>query len=251
MIIEFSVQVGCWNTRRVGARCINQAATRNGRKSAIEISFARCGDTCGYLPSNGLKKYRMMSEFFHGWRRKFGVVSLVLALAFMGFWVRSQATCDLIEFATNDGATAHVLSFDEKGVFWRRQHSRNGGRYAIGDFYRTTSAGILDHTHNPMGADGPDQYSCVFGLEFMYRQHEDCSISVTIIPYWRITTPLILLSVHLLLIKPRSSKSKQDSTAPARSGQIKASLSQKEGVRWILWLVLGQIQKFLASTPLD
>ena len=39
-----------------------------------------------------------MREFFRGWRRKVGVVTLVLALVFMGGCVRSQAFVDTLTF---------------------------------------------------------------------------------------------------------------------------------------------------------
>jgi len=37
-----------------------------------------------------------MREFFHGWRRKIGVVTLVMACVLMVGWVRSPETCDLL-----------------------------------------------------------------------------------------------------------------------------------------------------------
>lgn len=35
-----------------------------------------------------------MREFFHGWRRKAGVITLGLALAVMGLWIRSRIVDD-------------------------------------------------------------------------------------------------------------------------------------------------------------
>jgi hypothetical protein len=37
-----------------------------------------------------------MREFFKGWRRKTGVVTLMLACVFMACWVRSQTTYDVL-----------------------------------------------------------------------------------------------------------------------------------------------------------
>lgn len=43
-----------------------------------------------------------MHTFIHGWRRKAGVVTLVMALATLGLWVRSRVTCDSLEMHPND-----------------------------------------------------------------------------------------------------------------------------------------------------
>jgi len=39
-----------------------------------------------------------MKEFFQGWRRKIGVVTLVMALVFMAGWVRSLVVEDELDF---------------------------------------------------------------------------------------------------------------------------------------------------------
>ena len=43
-----------------------------------------------------------MGEFFKGWRRKVGVVTLAMALVFMGGWVRSLVIDDFMEFPFAD-----------------------------------------------------------------------------------------------------------------------------------------------------
>ena len=40
-----------------------------------------------------------MGEFFKGWRRKAGVVTLVMALAFLGVWARSFRKVDNLVLA--------------------------------------------------------------------------------------------------------------------------------------------------------
>ena len=37
-----------------------------------------------------------MGEFFKGWRRKIGVMTLVAALAAMGLWLRSNLCLDVL-----------------------------------------------------------------------------------------------------------------------------------------------------------
>jgi hypothetical protein len=37
-----------------------------------------------------------MSDFFHGWRRKAGFVTLLMAIVFMAGWVRSMSGIDVV-----------------------------------------------------------------------------------------------------------------------------------------------------------
>jgi hypothetical protein len=44
-----------------------------------------------------------MYTFFHGWRRKSGCVSLVMALLFMSLWIKCRFVVDTITFIDNQG----------------------------------------------------------------------------------------------------------------------------------------------------
>ena len=68
-----------------------------------------------------------MREFFRGWRRKSGVLTLLMALVFMAGWVRGFTTADQIEFYP--GATTFHTWFSENG---------NLGWESGDDFERTT-----------------------------------------------------------------------------------------------------------------
>ena len=50
-----------------------------------------------------------MGEFFKGWRRKVGCVTLVMACVFAAGWVRSLAIFDVVSFNQKD-ATHRVIS---------------------------------------------------------------------------------------------------------------------------------------------
>src|SRR4051812_38779047 len=61
-----------------------------------------------------------MREFFRGWRRKAGCVTLVMAFACFGGWIRNQTTLDvvgwdpeLLQFSMSDCA---FICWDEGGV---------------------------------------------------------------------------------------------------------------------------------------
>jgi len=103
-----------------------------------------------------------MGEFFKGWRRKTGVVTLVMACVFTGGWVRSYRG-DYFQlfsrtFFSNDGAIAEIG--------WGRPPS--------------------DDRHP-------------FASSSMHFEKWRC-------PYYLTTVPLTLLSVYLLLARPRVAK---------------------------------------------
>ena len=62
-----------------------------------------------------------MNEVFRGWKRKVGVVTLVLACVFMGLWLRSFTT-------TNDQITLwvnHSLYSHNGSVSWENKGDRS------------------------------------------------------------------------------------------------------------------------------
>jgi hypothetical protein len=62
-----------------------------------------------------------MQTFFYGWRRKTGIVTLVMALAVMGVWVRSFVVGDLVDLPLGR-YTVQCFSWDGRFDFWLRFH---------------------------------------------------------------------------------------------------------------------------------
>lgn len=58
-----------------------------------------------------------MREFFKGWRRKAGVVTLVMAMALTGMWVRSLSRDDWFDFSIGD-SNYRISSSREYGLSW-------------------------------------------------------------------------------------------------------------------------------------
>lgn len=60
-----------------------------------------------------------MREFFRGWERKLGALTLMLACVFTAGWVRSLAMTDFLVVSTFGGSLA--LGSTEQGsyFFWR------------------------------------------------------------------------------------------------------------------------------------
>ena len=58
-----------------------------------------------------------MREFFKGWKRKLGCVTLVTACLLMGMWIRSQRIHDAYSFGFNHHQQA-IISFDGRLTWW-------------------------------------------------------------------------------------------------------------------------------------
>ena len=104
-----------------------------------------------------------MGDFLRGWERKLGLTTLVIALAFVAAWGRSQSK------DVPDDFRIPVTRTVELGVLLRPKfiHLLK---------YTTFTEGIVSAT----------------GAQSLAR-----------IQYWSVITPLTLLSTWLLMIKPR------------------------------------------------
>jgi hypothetical protein len=146
-----------------------------------------------------------MRESFKGWRRKVGCLVLVMACVLVGGWIRSRATCDLLEIAewddgglelgSNDGYLyVGWMSFVEPGFpeprlpglrFVMPHWSTHGivVRNQDGDWF----GGVIRYDHKMFAPDEP----ALRGLSIHYSL---------------LTTPLTILSAYLILWKPRKVK---------------------------------------------
>ncbi len=116
-----------------------------------------------------------MGEFFKGWRRNVGAVTLVTACVLTAGWVRSLSTTDVIMVHTGEN-TPKALRLR---AGWLRSHQ--------GRIQRIASIAVGKYGR-PAGGTG-----------FYLWQ----------LPYWSITIPLILISAFLLLVKPDKSMQKK------------------------------------------
>jgi hypothetical protein len=151
-----------------------------------------------------------MREFFHGWRRKIGVMTLLMACVFAPVWVRSLSVCDWFHFYNRTGGLGlQVISSDGcVGLAERKS--------AISPSYLTRFALRLPrhHTTSPNSVvTRPGEWFDWrwHALEFGYGTERRGEHLLLKIPYWSIVIPLTLLSAYLLLIKPRPLKSSNES----------------------------------------
>ena len=155
-----------------------------------------------------------MGKFFHGWRRKVGMVTLVLALAFMAGWIRSFNEVDQIEYL-KDTQTLHVVYSCPAGIGWTRLHEiRKVPKHTIGigNFNCQTF-----HSTNRNGAypfnwkDEPVEANWFGFRKFSVYLESGSSLEalkIWIVAYPTIVIPLTLLSGFLLFGKRRSQSKK-------------------------------------------
>ena len=114
----------------------------------------------------------MMRELFHGWRRKAGCITLVIACALMGLRMRSSVVDDVISFEYA-GLDYMVLCQD--------------GAISVGTTKSNSPLSFsFDHFSDSRGWLG----------------HMDHKTEL-----WKAILPLTLLSAYLILWKPRKQKS--------------------------------------------
>ena len=150
-----------------------------------------------------------MRDFLAGWRRKTGLLFLGLALVFSAGWVRSFQYRDIYTIRQNDSMIT-FRSF-EGGIGC--QHFSPAAMLA--------STGWRSDYHFKFSVSDPWWRFDNFDDSDIEWRHDWAGFSVgsaakkdppilrnlqlAIVPYWSIVTPLIAISMYLLLIKNRNS----------------------------------------------
>ena len=144
-----------------------------------------------------------MREFFRGWRRKIGVIMLVLACVLVAGWVRSKSVFDQVDIVAVD---SHFVAQSLKGHFCMV-------RVVWG--HKLTPRASFNSIKPPDGEFQPwsgDDWSLIWryklaGIDVLKAKHDIREGAVQhkfIISYWSIVIPLTVLSAWLLLSKPRA-----------------------------------------------
>jgi len=139
-----------------------------------------------------------VAEFFKPWRRKLGVVTLVMACVFVGGWVRSEFIIDLLGITFPHDR--HYVFSCRSCIWWKHDNHKASLR--------------------PLGWQASSWREFTPGDEFLTSRYLDTEEAfsndyvsnlrdrVRCIPYSAIVIPLTLLSAFLLLSKPRVAKPK-------------------------------------------
>jgi len=136
---------------------------------------------------------------FKPWRRKIGVLTLVMACVFAAGWVRSLS---VLNFLHRSAGLVSYMEFESSNgnlVWWStsKHEFANPPRltWSIGDLqYRFQ---FIEDRHVRWSLK-------IWG----FRIGEAYRRKVWVIPYWSIVIPLTLISAYLLLSKPRVAKPK-------------------------------------------
>ena len=165
-----------------------------------------------------------MKEFFHGWRRKAGLVTLVMACLFLGLWLRSRFYEDDIRFRVGRH-TVHVFHLFESGLAWISIWEPTDGPREIRENGATSVMKLMNSRHNieweaerREGSDaeayGQVAWHWNFGGCRYGNQPTDprsgVGSKVLQAPYNLLVLLPTLLSAYLILWKPR----KRDSRPP-------------------------------------
>lgn len=165
-----------------------------------------------------------MRGLFRGWKRKVGVVTLLMAVLLIVGWIRSYLVCDTVNIQTGPFTVQFISSVDAL-LMWMGIDGRKSWVVPKVHFWETTDSYDLDQNglnHESRRLDWHN--SAVYNFsEQWYTGAEEPPIEVEmafwIFPYWSIVLPLTLLSAYLLLGKPRRAtamKTSEPASAEAR-----------------------------------
>jgi hypothetical protein len=145
-----------------------------------------------------------MREFFRGWKRKLGVVTLGLACVFAAGWVRSFRTEDSFFYQIGPYVTDSLFSISGS-VGWRRDDDSVcdivPARENFG-FQSRRSVGRQFLMYSEVERWHWKWRWCGLGRAWG-AANSGGDAEILILPYWSIILPLTLLSACLLLSKPR------------------------------------------------
>ena len=163
-----------------------------------------------------------MRDFFHGWRRKTGYVTLAVALVLTCGWVRSFFVADILlitfprtfyEFDSNRfGISFYQRTWIDPDIFleWARFPQmqvqfhpgvrvprRVTGRLSVYGPLSSVPAGWRWEFWGFYFGKGPRP-----GKDGRFSRIHRNIVTQLIVPYWSVVLPLTALSAYLLLIKP-------------------------------------------------
>ena len=154
-----------------------------------------------------------MRDFFRSWRRKVGVVTLVMACVLMAGWVRSFTFVEGVAIPIGIKMSASLVSNDSSLV-WLTQ---DGGDFLMFPHFTSRRFSEIDDRifENPFfqwrwkwggfGFGASVEGSKQIGNQMIVMAPG----SLVVIPFWSIVISLTILAAFLLLSKPCSSNPKK------------------------------------------
>lgn len=150
-----------------------------------------------------------MREFFKGWRRKVGCVTLVMACAVFVVWMRSDSIEDRVSFAS--GMSVHDFLSRSGTIQWHTSTRSGTIPWHTGTSGWSTKA--LTVSDNQVYQRDPEFFKTNWSRECLgiiacetRSKFSGLTARVWIAPYWMAALPPTLLSAFLFLWKPRKAK---------------------------------------------
>ena len=123
-----------------------------------------------------------MGEFFKGWRRKAGLVTLAMACLLMVGWMRSLVKCDALWFVV--GNRQQMMWSMDSCIAWESDPVDSKEFWEMRTYDRSDSG-----------------YAAL-----CWEVREEVDSPMWKVPYWSLILLLTLLSAWLIFAKPRKSK---------------------------------------------
>jgi hypothetical protein len=149
-----------------------------------------------------------MWQFFHGWRRKMGLVTLVMAILFVECWARGHAVKDVIQLGNGSGVVFDSIILSRHGLMWVRYESLDLSAFGWTPGWSVVpieQAASLHSGESRIVYDVKSRWAWC-GFDFCDASDADSRSVHRNIPYWSMAIPLTLLSAYLILCKPRKQK---------------------------------------------
>ena len=166
-----------------------------------------------------------MGEYFQGWRRKIGCITLMLACVFAAAWVRSIGREEGVYFDSKGQTPLMICSrnhfltiifashFTRPVVFAQlklRWFDGDCSGETNEEYWTLANAGFANVVTKARTVGG-----IMIGSAFDTSLSNPLKKWFVSFPYWLITIPLTLISIWLLLSKPCKSTTKKKISEPA------------------------------------
>lgn len=136
-----------------------------------------------------------MYTFFHGWRRKAGVVTLMMALASMAAWIKSGTAGDVVHVSTP--RHYHMLFSAAGRLYWWSMTNESGVCRVL--------------WHDEITAD--ELVSVLDKDRLTFESQASLHFRERSFAYSNLTIPLTVISVYLIL-RPGHKQQTQTATQP-------------------------------------
>ena len=141
-----------------------------------------------------------MKEFFRGWRRRAGCITLMMALTIVALWMRGQFVSDLVVIPSNTRGLTFGTGFFGFGVEFTEVEVTPRA-FSWRTLPKPTFAQITEGDRYNAAVFGPNRYwKWAFSGLQVVKVEDTRRIGMS---HWMLIVPLTLISAYLILWKRR------------------------------------------------